>query len=79
MGDGAGEVQVGRGRFLAGPEMSKKKLTEGAALAGRARNEQPPTQSSAGGLRMGEERAVWVEVKKDEGLGGAVVRKMGVV
>jgi len=32
---------------LAGPDEFRKKLTEGAALAGRARNEQPPTQTVA--------------------------------
>jgi len=62
MGDRIGKMQVGRESFLVGPKRSKKKkkLTEGAALAGRARNEQPPTQRGAdgGGPRMDGE--AWI-------------------
>jgi hypothetical protein len=57
MGGREGEVGAD-GKIFGGTGDAREKLTEGAALAGRARNEQPPTQRSAEGVEDGRSEVV---------------------
>lgn len=82
MGDGAEEVSVGRQRFLAG--LSTKKTYRGSGAGRQGRNEQPPTQRSAGGCGRGRrEEEEWLRMDGERRFEGGgeegqrAVRKMG--
>jgi len=74
---GEGEVQVGRERFLAGPGDVRENLPRERRWQAKQGTSNRPRERALAGLRMDGGRRFEVEVRKGEGQGGAVVRKIG--
>jgi hypothetical protein len=82
MGDGRGCGAGAKGKiFWRDRRCQKKNLPRERRWQAEQGTSSRPRRGALGGwgAEDGRGEAVWVEVKKDEGLGGAVVRKMGVV